>query len=358
MRPEDNVLFLCTRQAFNDAHLTTLLHFCHVELVRWELVFAEALEHGVAPLIHVNLQLAIREGLTIPADIQHQFTRTYFHSIAMTEKRAKKLENALEFLRTKSIDVMLIKGGALGLLVYAEPWYTTPGDIDLVVRPRQEALTEHDVSEIDRYFYGREIECDFFSHHDIVINGLLPVDFDRIWQDAARIPFRNETLFVMAPEDMLISLCINSCRKRFLRLKGLCDIAETVNAYPTMNWGTLVSKAQAYDCHNIIYAALLATEQTLGCAFPNRVLTDLNVSPMRAKLIQQLVQRMALSDYSSIKTSTKLFDRGVGWSATLPFTTYQWYQIYRKFTFIWRTRTNARAFAPLNPVESKSSIAS
>jgi len=77
--------------------------------------------------------------------------------------------------------------------------------------------------------YRSGIECDLPGHHDVDMNGVLPVRFDRIWEAARAVDFHGQEAFVMAPEDLLLSLCINSCRKRYFRLKHLFDIAETVH---------------------------------------------------------------------------------------------------------------------------------
>jgi hypothetical protein len=74
-------------------------------------------------------------------------------------------------------------------------------------------------------------EYDFFEHHDVTMNGVLPVDFQAIWQEAVAVDYRGERTLVMRTEDLLLAVCINACRKRFFRLKSLFDIAEIVDEY-------------------------------------------------------------------------------------------------------------------------------
>ena len=98
------------------------------------------------------------------------------------------------------------------------------------------------------------------------------------------IDFMGYAVYVMSPEDMLLTTCINSCRKRFFRLKSLCDIAESINKYRCLNWEKLIRDARAYQCNNIVYTALLITKMTLGSDVPQRVLKELSDRVLRDKI--------------------------------------------------------------------------
>ena len=171
------------------------------------------------------------------------------------------------------------------------------------------------------------------------MNGVLPVNFQRIWAEASRISFRGRDVFVMSPEDMLISTCINSCRKRYFRLKALADIAEIINKYDDLDWEELTNKAREYDCHNIVYTALLVTKMTVGCELPEGVLDKLAVSPIRMAIIRYLSQRMSWSSLSSLYSGRKLLGRKLSLPLILPYATYRWYQVQRKIRLVYKIRS-------------------
>jgi hypothetical protein len=111
----------------------------------------------------------------------------------------------------------------------------------------------------------------------------------------------------MGPEDLLISLCINACRKRFIRLKSLFDLAETV-ARTEIDWTRLGLRARRSRCEGIVLAALLTARETVGCALPEGALVELGVRPGRARLLEILVagaraeRRLALLlSYASLR---------------------------------------------------------
>lgn len=340
MRPEDRLLLACARQDFLDAHQQAVIDICRGEEINWDVVYSTAKLHGVAPLIYANVQRCIPLGLGVPQDIIDQFRVCRYRSILRKQHRAEQLTRALALFGQKSMDVMLIKGAALDVLVYDQPWYTVPDDADVVVRARREEVPDTTQTEIMRLLHCSGVEYDYFEHHDVVMNGAVPVDFQRIWDDATQIQFRGHTVFVMSPEDMLISVCINSCRKRFFRLKSLCDIAETIKRCPGLQWEALTRKSKAYDCHNIVYAALLVTRETLGCELPEGVLANLAVSPVRAAVIGGLVRY--LSQRGSLDalypfSGRSVFGREVSLSLVLPYTTYRWYQVGRRLRYVCRT---------------------
>jgi hypothetical protein len=263
-----------------------------------------------------------------------QLKLNLYHNVVRQESRSKKLKEALVFLDQKSFDVMLIKGAALNVLVYDQPWYTVSHDVDIVLRARKEEVSSEIQLEIMNFLRNSDIEYDYFEHHDIVMNGTLPVNFQQIWDNATKIKLGRQAAFVMSLEDMLISLCINSCRKRFFRLKALCDIAETIDKYHDLKWPDLIEKAKAYHCQAIVYTALLVTKLTVGCKLPDETLENLKVGSIRAKIIQYLSRRMSLSAFSSLYSAQyTLLGRRLDFSLILPYFTYRWYQVWRRIIF-------------------------
>ncbi|MCK4727229.1 MAG: nucleotidyltransferase family protein, partial [Anaerolineales bacterium] len=229
------------------------------------------------------------------------FELNAYSQVIEKKKAAQRLKEALAFFSEQGIDVMLAKGIALEQLVYDQPWFTVTQDIDLILRRRLEDISPEELHDIQSTMHNSGIEYDFYSHHDLNINGALPVDFDRIWGDAHTTTLYEQQVYLMTPEDLLISVCINSCRKRFFRLKSLCDIAETVRKFPTLDWEQLAEKAASYDCTPIIYTALQVTDCTLGCPVPDGVVRMLKVNPARKWLLDRTIklpaEYVALASY-------------------------------------------------------------
>ena len=332
MNPEDQVLFASTRQDFQDAYKEKVLHLSHKYALSWKLIFSKAERHGVVSLVYLNLCQNPDLELDIPRTIVDFYRLYTVRNTVRKEQRAQSLQAVLEYFDERSIDVLLIKGGVLDILIYDHPTFSTISDIDLVLRPSREKFTQPQLTQIMQDLHGSGIEYDFHAHHDMTINGMLPIDFERIWQDAKRTVYRDLPVWIMDNEDMLISLCINSCRKRYFRLKSLLDIAETIRKIKDLSWDLLAEKSRAYDCNNIVYAALAVTNQTLGCELPPGVLEKLRVKPLRAAVIERIIHYMI--QYGSLPeepiSGRYIFGRRIHSSLLLPYATYRFYQVRHK----------------------------
>ncbi len=343
--PEEAILFACTRQQFLDSHRERVLQLAGQTRVDWERIFSTAKLHGVAPLVYVNLRHCVNSGLDMPEEILKQFRLTVMQNTLAKEAIARQLVRALSFFSEQSIRVMLIKGAALDYLVYDQNYYTVINDVDLVLSLKPDETTPERFSEFMAYFDRSGVEYDYYEHHDMTMNGTLPVDFDRIWREALPLKIGQHQAWVMSPEDVLISLCINSCRKRYFRLKALCDIAETISRFDNLDWSKLVEKATSYDCRAIVYAALLITQLTLGCALPTDVLDRLKIGPVRTRLIHYLSRRLSLSAYESLHDDKTILGRNLDASLILSYFTFRTYQIWRRIKFAALfTETGARRF--------------
>jgi len=332
---EDRIVCLCARQNFNGMQRQQLINICQNNQIAWDKVFNIAQEQHVAPLVHLNLSGDGLQALQIPQVILSKFKKAYIHNIFVKQGTAKILEQVLALFARKGIEVMLIKGEALNHLVYKQPWYTISYDVDLVIKARQDEIDEADHQEIIETLEGfnhqlnefkEHIEYDYYAHHDFTMNNTLPIDSERIWQEAQKIQVSGYDVFVMTPEDMLIAAAINSCRKRFFRLKSLCDILAIIEQYPDLDWAKLARKASNYKCNTIVYTALVVTQTLLEYSLPNHVLGLLKINPLRAAAIKHLVNKLC-QDFSL----SELYDRSEGtmlgrefsWPLILTYATYR-----------------------------------
>jgi hypothetical protein len=338
MRREDRLLLACTRQVFTPSHRQFVVGLCQEASIDWERVYTTAAQHGVAPLIYANLSSCPLAGCGLPATVQQRFEHSYYGNMILKAHVSRQIAESLAFLRKRDIDVMLVKGAALDLVVYDQPWYASH-DVDLVLRVREAELTPALQQEITAFFKPFSgYEYDYFAHHDIVMNQVLPVDFRRIWSAAVRHEHRGQAVWVMCPEDLLLAACINSCRKRFFRLKSLLDISAIIERYPGLAWSTFLANARQYDCHHIAYSALLITEMTVGCQLPDGLLEQLPVGRLRAALIQRLIRQLSLDAFSMRHQGLELWQRKVAWPLLLSYLSFEPYQVWRRLHYVWHTR--------------------
>ena len=346
MRDEDALLYLCCTQEMPADRLEKILVIGQQGAIDWSLVFSLARNHGVAPLVYHQLQVARANGLIIPDGVADQFKQASYQNMIAKQARCRVLFDALNYLHSNGLDAMVIKGMALDILVYDEFWYTSSNDVDIVLRPQRSGHPYAELRDVQRELFRTGIEFEFCAHHDVNLNGALPIDFEKIWHNAMRAEFYGQSIYLMAPEDMLLSVCVNSCRKRYFRLRSLCDMAEIVKRFPALDWAQFTASAMEYQCNNIVYSALSVMQATVGSPLPEDVFDRLAFGGMRRRItdsaIQFVLRNVPLSSLSYYE-GYDFIGRKAGWSLLLPYTTYHLQQMSSKIhEALTTSRTRAR----------------
>lgn len=285
MTPEDSILLAATRQDLGPIHQQQIAETARAHPIDWQAIAATATRHGVAPLVGANLASC---GPLTPPAVAAAFEQALLENAAYKLREAERLSAALRDLTAVGYQVLVLKGAALDRLVYREPWSTVSRDLDLVLRPLPGREPGEEGRAVRRALYPSGVECDLYAHHDVTMSGVLRIPFDPIWEDARPLRIGTVEALVMAPEDLLLSLAINACRKRYFRLKSLLDLAETVRRRP-LDWPRLGARARAWGCESIAYAALATADATLGCALPPSALSPLGLRPTRRRAIHRLI---------------------------------------------------------------------
>jgi hypothetical protein len=307
MRTEDRLLFLAIRQAFGPEASARAVALAGAPL-DWAYLWNVARAHGVAPLVYTNLRRC--KGLAIPPEIDGQFKEHLFLNITRRQNTTRAVIQAVDVFNRYGIDVMLVKGEALNLGVYDQPWYTYSEDADLLARPLLSDLPAglrntlrdrlQDLND-QRSSLQSNLEYEFGRHHDISMNGVLRLDFSALWQRARAVTLDGRRVFIPSPEDLFLTGCISACRKRFFRLKGLCDLNELLLRHPDLDWAAVSQRAAVYGCVPIVYTALTVLARTLG-PVPAEAVNALSIPPGRAGRIQaiaaRLLQRYSLEELS------------------------------------------------------------
>ena len=94
------------------------------------------------------------------------------------------------------------------------------------------------------------------------ISPYVDFDIDECWENAKETKFNGFNALVFRPEDMIIHLCLHlfSSGNTGNTLRGICDIAETLNFYSVeLDWNLIQKQAEKYnitkELNSIIYVA-------------------------------------------------------------------------------------------------------
>lgn len=331
---EDRLLAACARLEFGEAERAVVAKLGKANGIGWERIYQTARIHGVVPLVFRNLTNLDPADISFSNGVGDRFRQGFIDNLMAKRHLRECLWNALRFFNERQLDVMLIKGAALELFVKGNGRYTVSRDVDLIIRDRRQQLTEDLLLELDGMTVGFPLEYDFYRHHDIDMNGALPIDWDRIWGDAIAVRHKGRDFFIMSPEDTLITDCINACRKRYFNLKALCAIDARLRDGPALRWDMLEEKSRAYQVSDIVYAALMVTARVMASPVPEDLAKCLGTTPARAAILEMLSKNLSFSSLSSLYSGIELVDRKVGPSLLLPYASYRSDQVWRKIRYV------------------------
>lgn len=332
--PENKLLFTCTRQEFNLNHQKKIIQLCNEYQIDWQQVLDTAIAHQVAPLIYKNLVKCNLNCLKIDHKILEEFNIKKNRSLTYKSIQQQSINKILERFNRKKVEVMLVKGAAFHLTVYQQtPEYLIGGDIDVILHNKREDVSdEEDREDVEFFQQINQPEWERGEHHDISINNLFSINFDDFWQRSTVIKVGDYQVTLMCPEDMLLTACLNSFRKRFFRLKSLLDIAEIINYYPQLDWDKFQKIAQEYNCWNIVYRSLFVTKMTVGCNFPLEKFTQNKINKLTNQClglyINYLINNIPLLLLLPQK-KINIFNRENSLSLFLKLTTYNPQQLRR-----------------------------
>lgn len=339
MTVQDQILFLCARQDFTPAHAERVRALAKSP-VEWQNIHACAYMNNIAPLVYSNL-LKCKLGATIPTAVTDAFKRNLWRTMSVKQEMAQAILAVRRQFPDE--DIMLVKGAALDRIVYTQPWLVWSNDADLVFRRRREQFEDRAYDRFVAYFermnqnvrrFDQNIEYELYTHHDLTMNGILPIDFERVWRDTNPLPLGDTFVLAPSPEDLLLFGCVNACRKRYFHLRVLCDLGEIVGTFPTLDWGKFCRTAREARCDLIVYTALRLAQQTLDVGISETNLAQLAIPGARRRHIDMmmglLVRRGSLTSLSRDR-GAKIFGRNLGWSLLLTYSTYRVEQLAPKF---------------------------
>jgi len=262
--------------------------------LRWDYIFDSAVDQCVASILYYNLQKVDAE--LIPLDFMKMLKSSYIDTLANNILIVKELKEVLSSLAELNVDVIILKGLALAETVYPDIALRPFNDVDILIQEKDIKRAQKAITEL-----GYETYCDpEFNErfreeiHYIYGNGLsldihwnlfkLPysryIDMDSFWANSRRLGVEGMEFSILAPEDLLIYLCVHFSKhfaNEIFRLIWLVDISEIIHRHnSTLDWEYITEKALQYRVYSPIRYALNTTRDFFDVCIPSFVFERLN----------------------------------------------------------------------------------
>ncbi len=255
--------------------------------------------------------------LSLLANEVATFLQESYYREALIEalQHQEATSSILAALNQAGVETVLMKGAALAHTVYPSPRCRPKGDLDIWIRPEQygeaiqalKRLGYHPQDRQDRppplkLLYGGEqqlrsdapgtglIELQWPAIRGEWLRHAARIDHQGIWRRKLPIQIDAQISHVMAPEDLLIHLCIHEAINHQFGspwLRSLLDIHLLVRAHP-LHWGQLVERARVWQVATAVWTMLLLAEELCGTSIPSAMLSSLAPAPIKQRLIQRL----------------------------------------------------------------------
>lgn len=248
------------------------------------------------------------------AELMRQFERRNTMHNLLYYRELRLLTSALQ---SENIPVILLKGIYLADAVYENIGLRQMNDIDLMVHPADLARvfetlegmgysTAHPVSTDLALKTSKHLptmlkpgRAGFEIHWNITPPGKsYTIGHGGLWDRAAPVRVAGCDALALAPEDLLLHLCIHtSYQHQFaFGLRPTVDIAETIGRFETvLDWEAVAARAIDYGWQRGVYLALRLTTELAGTEVPGAIMAKLRPADM-PEIVLESARAQILTD--------------------------------------------------------------
>jgi Uncharacterised nucleotidyltransferase len=270
----------------------------------WDQVIRESLRQGVLPLLYQRLGNASIRSL-VPNRVIQTLRELAVHSSVKSLRVRRELGETLRALRAEGIPVIVLKGGYLASIVYGDHAARPMRDLDLLVMRRDLERAEAALLELGYSRHpnkeGDYSECEhlqpLIGRHGVPIEihwtiasptEPIHIDVNGLWERAQAARIADVDVNALAPEDLLLHLCVHTSLTHQLELglRACWDILEVARHFgEAIDWEHVRQRASEWRVEKYVYMTLRLAAELLGASIPDRVLTTLEPTGFKAELI-------------------------------------------------------------------------
>jgi hypothetical protein len=283
------------------------------ERVNWDYTMREAFYHGTIPLLFWNLSRLAPDD--VPKTTLDQLKAASNAIACRNLSLTGELLKLLDLFRERGIRALPLKGPALAAAAYGNLSLRQFCDLDILV-PKEDMLKAKEVLLLQGYHPKLDLtageEAAYLeSHHDykfvrskdsMVVeiqwgvtqwSFAFPFDFEDAWKHREVISVAGASAPNIAPEILLLMLCVHGTKHRWEQLKWICDIAEMVDTYrEKLDWDRLMDRACSLGGERMLLLGLFLAQDLLGAGLSEEAIKRVHNDPQVKLLAGQVSKRL------------------------------------------------------------------
>ena len=287
---ETKILCLCCRVSSDSRQTARLLSLLQKK-IDWDYLLALAKKHRVTPLLFYRLKDAASDA--VPAHTLEQLERQFHFNLASNLTLARELAAILASFRANRIDTLPLKGIVAAAGIYGSLALRSTGDLDLLIH-RRDLSRAKALLEARGFLLCEEharaanpstlLELHLYRPADKILVDLRwritpsyfsgSLDLDYLHEYIQPLQLMKAEVPSLAPEELLLTLCIHGSKHQWERLMWACDVAELLRAHPGLDWERVAQHASRLGVAGATLCGLLVARATLDAPLPEAVLNS------------------------------------------------------------------------------------
>jgi hypothetical protein len=257
----------------------------------WEFILSFAGSHSLIPLLYSHLHARAPEK--VPPAVYEKLREQFRRISALNVYLSGELRRLLKLFAAHDVDAIPYKGPALAAKAYGNIALRHFGDLDILVRQRDvlrvmnllidEGYGLHPPLNGVQQALMLRTQCNLpftrDAHRLIVeihwrVSARLfssPLDEDALWENLHTATFEGTQINALAPEDLLLSLCVHGAKHLWERLSWITDIAQLLAVHPDLNWSNLLERAHRTGTERMLLLGLYVAHDLLDAHLPEQV---------------------------------------------------------------------------------------
>lgn len=306
---EARLLLACSRTSMSDAARSQILNLA-TTIDSWRAVVELARYHGVAPLMYRALRLVCPDLVPKePLDALRSLTQA---GALLNRSLAQELIHLCQAFDEQSVPVIPFKGATLAVAAYGDLALRDFDDLDFIVpkerasdaqqvlwaqgyRPRDRSHGPMHAEEPYHVFVKKQsllrIDLQWTMAHE---RFSFRLDRPEIWDHLLPVSIGGVQIRALAPEELLIVLCVHGSKHAWEQLKWVADVSELLRSH-RVDWRRVFAVAKKWKCRRMLVLGLMVAYRLLDAPLPGSVVAGLaregEVAALAGRMPKSLLTR-------------------------------------------------------------------
>ena len=262
--------------------------------MNWPLLLDLARYHGVGPLLYRTISTVCPN--LVPKDSLDALRQVTQAGTLLNRVLAGELVQLCRAFDESGVPVVPFKGATLAAMAYKDLSLRDFDDLDFIVpqhrvadvkrvlwslgyRPRDRSQDEPDAAHADEPYHVfvkkssvLRVDLQWVMAHD---QFAFHLDRPEIWDHLIPVSINGHQVRGLAPEDLLLILCVHGSKHAWERLKWVADVAELLRAQE-LNWKRVFSTATKWKCRRMLLLGLKLANRLMQIPLPSDVLYEIS----------------------------------------------------------------------------------